>query len=91
MPIKKHILKVETGNKITIPKTLCDALGISEGTALKVYSNGNNCSFTCEVPFSYENLSLLETYRQNNEELQQQNKQLQQSIIELKKKYNIGE
>ena len=91
MPIKKHIVKVETNNKFTIPKTLCDALGIGEGTSLKVYSNGNNCSFTCEVPFSYENLTLLESYKQHNEELSQENKQLKNTIQELKKKYNVGE
>lgn len=69
MPIKKHIIKVEKDSKLTIPKTLCDSLGIAEGTAVKVYSNGTGYSFTCEVPLSYENVCLLDTYREENEKL----------------------
>ena len=71
MPIKKHVIKVEKDNTITIPKTLCSALGIGEGTCLKVYSNNDNTSFTCEVPFSYENMKTLEKYRQENRELRE--------------------
>ena len=81
MPIKKHIVKVEKDNKITIPKTLCDALGIGEGTSLKVFSNGNNYSFTCEVPFSYENMKLLEMYREENDKLQARVKELEQTYV----------
>ena len=66
MPIKKHIIKVEPENKITIPRSVCDALGISEGTSIRLQSNGNGYSFSCEVPLSFENICLLDKYKQEN-------------------------
>lgn len=80
MPIKKHIVKVEKNNTITIPQTLCSALGIGEGTCLKVYSNNDSTSFTCSVPFSFENMQTLETYKQENNQLRQKIKQLEERL-----------
>ena len=84
MPIKKHIVRVQQNNNIQIPKSICDALGIGEGTSLRVYSDGNRYSFSCEVPLSYENALLLEKYKEENYSLRNK-------LETFKKKYNIKE
>lgn len=49
MPITTHIVKVEKDNTIKIPKTICDALGISEGIPLRIKSDNNGYSFTVKT------------------------------------------
>lgn len=36
MPVKTHILTVEEGNKITIPKSVCDAVGLANGVMVRL-------------------------------------------------------
>ena len=94
MPIKKHVVKAEVyvdSEKekykcivVKIPETICMALGIGEGTPLKLYRNKNSYSFTVEVPLSYENLDMLNRVTEKNSELQEKNKELENSVKMLK-------
>ena len=87
MPIKKHILqahKINGGCVVEVPQTICDAIGIQDGTPIKVYSNNNGYSFTVEIVPSYENAVKLEQATIKNMELQKENKDLKSSVEILK-------
>ena len=87
MPIKKHIQKVkqiENQNILTIPKSICDAIGIGDESVVRVFSNNNGYSFTVETMLSYENAQLLEQVKQSNLELKEYNKVLKDENVQLK-------
>ena len=80
MPIKTHIVKVEKGNKIEIPKTICDALGISDSIPLKVKSDNSGYRFYVEVIPTYEGAKKVQELREQIEILQEENKRLKKEI-----------
>lgn len=87
MPIKKHILqahKINGGCVVEVPQTICDAIGIQDGTPIKVFSNSSGYSFTVEIVPSYENAVQLERVNAKNTELQKENKDLKSSVETLK-------
>lgn len=83
MPIKKHVTKVGENNTITIPKTISDALGISEGVVLRIYSNNNGYSFTVETVSTYEQVTQLEMYKQKYEEERAKREEAERKYAEL--------
>lgn len=96
MPIKKHIVRAEAYIApervkpeyvfVRIPESICSAMGIGEGTPLKMYSNNNGYSFTVEVPLSFENLDMLNRTLERNTQLNTENAELKTSVELLKKR-----
>lgn len=89
MPIKKHILeahKINGGCVVEIPQSVCDAIGIQNGTPVKLYSNNNGYSFTVEVVPSYENVKALDVANTKNTELRNKNVELEKTVQNLKQR-----
>ena len=89
MPIKKHILeahKINGGCVVEIPQSVCDAIGIQNGTPVKLYSNNNGYSFTVEVVPSYENVKALDAVNTKNTELRNKNIELEKTVKNLKQR-----
>lgn len=80
MPIKKHVVEVKEGNVIEIPKSICDALGIGSGCAVRVYSNNNGYSFCVETVPNYEVVKGIDYYKELYEQACAQNKGLAEKL-----------
>lgn len=76
MPVKTHIVKVDSDNKIEIPKTICDALGITENVILKVKSDCSGYRFIVEVAPVYETVKTIQELKEEINRLQEENRKL---------------
>ena len=78
MPITTHIVKVEKDNTIKIPKTICDALGISEGIPLRIKSDNNGYSVTVKTVPSMESIKLIDELKEEITRLQKENRDIKE-------------
>ena len=76
MPVKTHIVRVDSNNRIEIPKTICDTLGITENVVLKIKSDCSGYGFTVQVAPAYETVKTIQELREEINRLQEENRKL---------------